>query len=162
MLIGNERFMTTYTQILYHIVFGTKDHSGCLDLDHHDALCDYIAGLLKHKNCFPHKLGGYTDHVHILTALHPSISLADLVKDIKLASAAWIKQEKVFPSFSGWQVGYGAFTCSWSVKSEVQEYIFRQREHHRHQTFREEYIDFLKRAGVAFDESRIDGASNEE
>jgi putative transposase len=151
--------MTTYTQILYHIVVGTKDHFGCLDLDRHDALCGYIAGLLKSKQCTPYKLGGYIDHVHILTSLHPSVPLADLVKDIKLASTAWIRQEKIFPSFSGWQVGYGAFTCSGSVKSEVEEYIARQREHHRRMTFREEYIGFLNRAGVAFDESRIEGVS---
>ncbi len=151
--------MTTYTQILYHIVFGTKDHYGCLDLDRHDTLCGYIAGLLKSKSCTPYKLGGYTDHIHILTSLHPTVALADLVKDIKLASTAWIKQEKAFSCFSGWQVGYGAFTCSWSVKSDVQDYIARQHEHHRKQTFREEYIGFLKRAGVAFDETRIDSTS---
>jgi putative transposase len=151
--------MATYTQILYHIVFGTKDHYGCLNLDRHDALCGYIAGLLKSKQCTPYKLGGYTEHIHILTSLHPSVPLADLVKDIKLASTAWIKQEKIFPSFSGWQVGYGAFTCSWSVKSEVQAYIACQHEHHRRKTFREEYIEFLERAGVSFDKTRIGGAS---
>lgn len=147
--------MTTYTQILYHIVFGTKGHGGHLDLERHDDLCGYIAGILKNKKCMPYKLGGYTDHIHILTELHPSISLAGLVKDIKLATSSWIKQEQLFPSFPGWQEGYGAFTCSWSVKHEVEEYITRQREHHRHKTFREEYIAFLQRAGIDFDEARL-------
>ncbi|NLH16233.1 MAG: IS200/IS605 family transposase [Phycisphaerae bacterium] len=148
--------MTTYTQILYHIVFGTQHHYGCLDLDRHDALCAYIAGILKNHNCIPYKLGGYTDHIHILASLHPSIPLSDLVKDIKLASSSWIKKDKVFPSFSGWQDGYGAFTCSWSVKSEVEEYIARQAEHHRRQSFRQEYMAFLQRAGVDFDDNRFD------
>jgi REP element-mobilizing transposase RayT len=147
--------MTTYTQILYHIVFGTKDHYGCLDLERHDDLCGYIAGILKNKNCMPYKLGGFTEHIHILTALHPSVSLAATVKDIKLAASLWIKNEKIFPSFSGWQEGYGAFTCSWSVKHEIEKYIARQREHHQHKTFKEEYIEFLRRAEMDFDENRL-------
>jgi putative transposase len=137
--------MTTYTQILYHIVFGTKDRYACLDLERHDDLCGYIAGILKNKNCMPYKLGGFSEHVHILTDLHPSLSLAATVKDIKLAASSWIKNEKIFSSFRGWQEGYGAFTCSWSVKREVEKYIACQREHHRHKTFKDEYIEFLRR-----------------
>lgn len=147
--------MATYTQILYHIVFGTRDHSGCLDLERHDDLCGYIAGVLKNKNCTPYKLGGFTEHIHILAELHPSVPLAVLVKDIKLAASSWIKSNKVFSSFCGWQERYGAFTCSWSVKDEVEQYIANQRQHHQHKTFREEYVAFLRRAGIDFDENRL-------
>jgi REP element-mobilizing transposase RayT len=147
--------MATYTQILYHIVFGTKDHYGSLDLQRHDTLCGYIAGILKNKNCMPYKLGGNINHVHILTGLHPSVSLSELIKDIKLGTSSWIKSEKVFPVFSGWQEGYGAFTCSWSVKHDVEDYIANQNEHHKRQTFKEEYIAFLKRAGIEFDENKL-------
>ena len=83
--------MATYTQILYHIVFGTKDHQGTLNLEHHDEVCRYIAGILKNKDCFVYNIGGHADHLHILTHLHPSIALADLVKDTKLATSKWIK-----------------------------------------------------------------------
>ncbi|MBN2514106.1 MAG: transposase [Sedimentisphaerales bacterium] len=152
---GANDIMTTYTQILYHIVFGTRGHYGSLDLEGHETFCGYVAGILKHNKCMPYKLGGFIDHIHILTELHPSASLAGLVKDIKLASSAWIKNENIFPSFSGWQEGYGAFTCSWSVKDDVEDYIARQQEHHLHKSFKEEYISFLQRAGIEFDENRL-------
>jgi REP element-mobilizing transposase RayT len=144
--------MATYTQILYHIVFGTKDHVRCLDLARHDSLCGYIAGILKHKNCMPYKLGGYLDHVHILVDLHPACALSELIKDIKLGTSHWIKNETVFADFSGWQDGYGAFTCSWKDKDRIVSYIANQQEHHRRKTFREEYIEMLKRSGIEFNE----------
>ena len=147
--------MTTYTQILYHIVFGTKDHDGTLDIKFHDELCRYIAGILKNKKCFIHKIGGYVDHVHILTNLHPSLAVADTVKDVKLATSKWIKKENKFSHFDGWQDGYGAFTCSWKDKERIINYISNQEEHHRRKTFREEYIDMLKMCGIEFDEKYL-------
>lgn len=77
--------MATYTQILYHIVFGTKNRAGTLDQENHDPLWRYIAGVLRNKDCTVYIVGGYTNHVHILTSVHPSQTLADLVKDVKLA-----------------------------------------------------------------------------
>jgi len=144
--------MATYTQILYHIVYGTKNHQRPLDLERHDDLCRYKAGILRNKNCVVYKVGGHDDHLHILTSLHPSLALADLVKDVKLAASGWIKEEKVFPHFGGWQDGYGAFTCSWKDKDRIENYIANQREHHRHKTFREEYMEMLRKAGIEFDE----------
>ena len=144
--------MATYTQILYHIVYGTKDHQATLDLDRHEDLCRYTAGILRNKNCVVYKVGGDIDHLHILTSLHPSLTLANLVKDVKLASSGWIKNEKVFSHFGGWQDGYGAFTCSWKDKDRIANYIANQREHHRRKTFREEYMEMLKKAEVEFDE----------
>jgi REP element-mobilizing transposase RayT len=147
--------MATYTQILYHIVYGTKNHNGTLDLERHGELCKYTAGILKNKNCFVYKVGGYTEHLHILAELHPTIALADLVKDVKLAQSKWIKANKIFPAFDGWQDGYGAFTCSWKDKERIINYIANQIEHHRHKTFREEYIEMLQQAGIEFDEKYL-------
>jgi len=144
--------MATYTQILYHIVYGTKNHNGTLDLERHDELCRYTAGVLKNKKCFVHKVGGYTEHLHMLTDMHPSVALADLVKDTKLAQSKCIKTKKIFSAFDGWQDGYAAFTCSWKDKERIIHYIANQIEHHRHKTFREEYIEMLQRAGIEFDE----------
>lgn len=144
--------MATYTQILYHIVYGTNNHNGTLDLDRHEELCRYTAGILMNKNCFVYKIGGYTEHLHILTSLHQTIALAELIKDVKLAQSKWIKANKVFPAFDNWQDGYGAFTCSWKDKKRIIKYIENQAEHHRHKTFREEYIEMLQKAGVEFDE----------
>lgn len=147
--------MSTYTQILYHLVFGTKNHNATLDLQQHEQLCRYMSGLLRNKNCLPYRLGGYTDHVHILFSLHPSCCLSDTVKDVKLATSKWIKDKKVFPLFDGWQEGYGAFTCSWSVKPDVEKYIANQIEHHHQKSFREEYLEMLQRAGIEFDEKYL-------
>jgi putative transposase len=143
--------MATYTQILYHIVFGTKNRVATLDLKHHDLLWRYVAGVLRNKQCVVYCVGGYTNHLHILSSLHPSLSLADSIKDIKLAASKWNKQEKLFPDFSGWQDGYGAFTCAWSDKERIQHYIENQYEHHQTKTFEEEYESMLKRAGITYD-----------
>ena len=147
--------MATYTQILYHIVYGTKNHNGTLDLERHDELCRYTARILQNKNCFVYKIGGYTEHLHILTELHPTIALADLVKDIKLAQSKWIKIKKIFPRFDSWQDGYGAFTCSWKDKDRITNYIENQSEHHHRKTFCEEYIEMLQQVEIKFDEKYL-------
>ena len=147
--------MATYTQILYHLVFGTKDHDGTLDIEHHDEVCSYIAGILKNKDCFAYKVGGNIDHIHILTTLHPSIGLADAVKSLKTSAGKWIKKSGKFPHFDGWQEGYGAFTCSWKDKGRIVNYIANQREHHHRKTFREEYIEMLSKCGIEFDEKHL-------
>ena len=147
--------MATYTQILYHIVYGTKNHNCTLDLERHNELCRYTAGILQNKKCFIHKVGGYTEHLHILTELHPSIALADLVKDTKLATSKWIKAKNIFPVFDSWQNGYGAFSCSWKDKDRIINYIANQIEHHRHKTFQEEYIEMLQQAGIEFNEKYL-------
>ena len=104
--------MSTYTQIIYQIVFGTKRRERTLTKDKRDDLYKYISGVLKNKNCHLYRIGGVEDHIHILTDLHPAVSLSSLVKDIKLSSTAYIKESKMFPQFDGWQNGYGAFTYS--------------------------------------------------
>ncbi|MDH4203266.1 MAG: transposase [Phycisphaerae bacterium] len=147
--------MATYTQILYHIVYGTKDHNGTLNLERHDELCRYTAGILMNNNCFVYKVGGHTEHLHILTGLHPTIALANVVKDLKLAQSKWIKKKNVFPAFDNWQDGYGAFTCSWKDKERIINYIANQIEHHHHKTFRGEYIEMLQQAGIEFDEKYL-------
>lgn len=102
-----------------------------------------------------HQINGFTDHLHILTSLHPSIALADFVKDIKLACTQWIRKENLFPDFIGWQEGYGAFTDSLQEKPRLVEYIRTQKEHHRRTTFQEEYMALLRKAGVSFDEAHL-------
>lgn len=144
--------MATYTQIIYHIVFSTKDREPVLAAERRRDLFAYIWGVLKDKQCHLYRLNGVADHVHILTGLHPTVALADLVKDIKIASSAWIKDEKVFQGFSHWQDGYGAFTCCMKEKDALIEYIKNQEEHHRTTTFADEYRQLLVEAGIEFDE----------
>ncbi len=93
--------------------------------------------------------------MHILSGLHPSVSLADFVKDIKVGGSAWIKQQRVFPRFSHWQEGYGAFTLSIREKNAVIEYIKNQEEHHKKLSFRDEFRQLLEEAGIEFDEKYL-------
>ncbi|MBM4167277.1 MAG: IS200/IS605 family transposase [Ignavibacteria bacterium] len=144
--------MSTYTQILYQIVFGTKNREQTLDKENRNELYKYICGILKNKNCHLYQIDGVSEHIHIVTHLHPSIALALLVKDIKLASSQFIKTENLFPKFNGWQDGYGAFTYSIQEKEKLIQYVKSQEEHHRKKTFKEEYISLLNEHGIEFDE----------
>jgi len=120
-----------------------------------EALYKYIWGIIKNKNCHLYRIGGVQDHIHIITHIHPSIALADFVKDIKIASNEFIKSEKIFPYFDSWQVGYGGFTYAFSSKDNLINYVKNQREHHKTVNFREEYIQLLKKHGIEFDEKYL-------
>lgn len=117
-----------------------------------EKLYSFISGILKNKECHLYRINGVEDHLHIATHIHPSVALANLVKDIKLASTDFIKETKLFPNFTGWQVGYGAFTYSIGAKENLIRYIMNQKKHHKIKTFKEEYIDLLKECKIEFDE----------
>ena len=147
--------MSTYTQILYQIVFGTKYREKVLLKDGRDELFKYITGLIKNKNCHLYIINGVEDHIHIVTHLHPTVSLSSLVKDIKLASSIYIKENSLFKDFINWQEGYGAFTYSIKEKDRLIEYVKNQEEHHRKKSFREEYVKLLGEHGIEFDEKYL-------
>ena len=144
--------MSTYTQILYQIVFSTKNRESTLIKSDRSELFRYIFGILRNKKCHSYRINGVEDHIHILTHLHPSVSLSGLVKDIKLASTNHIKSKSLFKNFHGWQAGYGAFTYSIKEKDRLIVYIKNQEEHHRHITFTDEFIKLLKENNIEFDE----------
>ena len=144
--------MSTYTQILYQIVFSTKDRERTLSEEKRLDLFKYIWGLLKEKRCTLYQVGGVEDHLHIITHVHPSVAVADLVKDIKLATSRHIKVEHLFPYFGGWQEGYGAFSYSIDAKDNLVAYAKNQVEHHKTATFKEEYMALLKEHHVEYDE----------
>jgi REP element-mobilizing transposase RayT len=147
--------MGTYTQILYQLVFATKSRERTLSENKRDDLYKYISGILKNKKCQLFRINGTEDHLHILTHLHPAVSLSNLIKDIKIASSLWIKENDVFSNFSGWQVGYGAFTYSIKEKDRLIEYIKDQQNHHKIKTFNEELIQLLNEHGVEYDEKYL-------
>ena len=144
--------MSTFTAIAYHIIFSTKDRAPILRPDRRPELFRYIWGIIRNRDGHLYRINGVEDHLHLLTSLHPSVCLADLVKDIKTGSARWIKQNAVFKGFSHWQEGYGAFTCSRSDLDRIVDYIKQQEKHHRKTTFAEEYRKLLTEAGIKFDE----------
>jgi REP element-mobilizing transposase RayT len=143
--------MSTYTQILYHIVFATKNRKPALQKEHRDDLYKYIWGIIEKRNSHLYRIGGIEDHVHILCSLHPSIALADLIKEIKVATSGWIKSNNAFPEFSNWQVGYGAFTCSAKSKDRIVEYIKGQELHHAKESSPNELKRLLTEANIEYD-----------
>ena len=147
--------MSTYTQLIYQIVFSTKDRNNTLLESNREKLFRYIWGILKSKNCTIYQINGMEDHLHIATHIHPTIALSTLVKDIKVSSSNWIKQENIFPNFESWQLGYGAFTYSIKEKEALIHYIKNQKEHHQLKCFKEEYIDLLREHGIDFNEKYL-------
>ena len=144
--------MSTYTQILYQIVFSTNKREETL-LDHNrQELFKYITGILQNKNCHIYRINGVYDHIHIVTHVHPTIAIASLVKDIKLASSKYIRENRLFPLFDGWQDGYGAFTYSFRDKDNLIEYVINQEIHHRSKSSKDELFDLLNENGVDYDE----------
>jgi len=148
--------MSTFTQILYQIVFGSKDYTTFLNRDNQGKLFGYIVGMLNKRNCHSYQVGGYANHIHIVTHLSPTINLADLVREIKKAShEMMVRDKKSFPDFPGWQVGYGAFTYHISMKPILINYVLNQEKHHKGITFREEMIQLLNDNLVPFNEEYL-------
>ncbi len=147
--------MSTFTQILYQIVYCTKYRSPSLKEENRTELYKYIWGILKNKHCVLYQIGGIEDHLHIVTHLHASVALADLVKDIKLSSAEFIKNQYLFPDFNGWQEGYAAFTYSMNAKENLISYVKNQEDHHRKKTFTEELKGLLQEHRITFDEKYL-------
>ncbi len=122
-----------------------------MNKDNRETLFKYIWGLLKNKNCHLYRINGVEDHIHIITHLHPTIALADLVKSIKIASSGFIKEQALFSGFDYWQDGYAAFTYSFDAKENLIEYVKNQETHHHKKTFKEELVELLQANEVEFD-----------
>lgn len=113
-----------------------------------------LGGISRGKGAQPLLIGGHIDHVHLLTSLPRTLTIAEFVKELKRSTTKWIKAEKGLTSFS-WQNGYGTFSVSSSRIEVVKAYIRKQDEHHRKVTFQEEYLAFLQRHDVTYDERYI-------
>ena len=147
--------MSTYTQILYQLVFSTKHRNPTLLKENRRDLYKCIWGILNNKNCMVYQIGGVEDHTHIVFDLHSSIALSNLVKDIKLGATSFIKEKGIFPDFGGWQDGYGAFTYDIASKEKLVNYVKNQEEHHKTQNSVDELRQMLNELGVPFDEKYL-------
>jgi REP element-mobilizing transposase RayT len=147
--------MSTYTQILFQIVFSTKNRERTMKTEKRVELYKYIWGIMKNKKCHLYQIGGIEDHIHIVTHIHPTISLSALIKDIKVASSEYIKKESLFQNFTGWQDGYAAFTYSLSEKDKLVNYVKNQVEHHKVITYHEELKQLLIEQKIEFDEKYL-------
>ena len=146
---------STYLSLHYHIVFGTKDRVPSIDSAWRSRLHEYLGRTIRRLGGFPEEVGGVADHVHLLTGLKATHCLADVMREVKKASSIWVHDELRIPSFA-WQEGYAAFTGSATARESVRRYIVNQEEHHRGRSFREEVIEMLEKAGVAYDPKYLD------
>jgi REP element-mobilizing transposase RayT len=145
----------TYTQILFQVVFAVKGRQSLISEKHREQVEKYVCGIIANKKSKPLAIYCNPDHCHILIGLHPSVSISEMARDIKANSSKWINENKwVLGKFS-WQEGYGAFTYSRSQLSQVVQYIRNQPEHHRKKTFREEYMDFLQKFDIEYEDKYV-------
>ncbi|MBN2842578.1 MAG: transposase [Sedimentisphaerales bacterium] len=142
--------MAAYTQILYHIVWSTKNLEGVLSLERQGDLQRFIMGKIHDKDCNAMAVGGYLEHIHVLTTVNPDISLHDLVDYLKQTTENWIKENQLFPDFHGWQDGYGAITCSWQKRGPLSHYIENQEYQHHCLTYQEEIEEMLTKSGINY------------
>lgn len=145
---------STHLSLHYHIVFGTKDHEAMIHPTWRGDLHAYLGGVIRTADGIPESVGGVSDHVHLLIGLRATHRLADVLRELKAVSSLWVHNEIGLRAFA-WQEGYGAFTIGPSQRAAVRRYIEGQAEHHRTRTFREEYLELLRRNGVEFDERYV-------
>jgi REP element-mobilizing transposase RayT len=144
---------STHLSLHDHIIFSTKGRRRIIAETWRADLHAYIGGIVRDIGAVAGCIGGPGDHVHALVGLKATHLLADVVRQMKRGSSAWIHQHGV--SKFAWQEGYGAFTVSPSQWSRVQRYIANQIEHHRTKTFEEEYVELLRLSRVEFDEKYL-------
>lgn len=145
----------TYSQIYIQIVFAVKGRENLIGKSWKDELHKYIAGIIKKKEQKPIIVNGMPDHIHAFIGLRPVMSIADIVRDIKNNSSNFINDKKFVKGKFSWQEGYGAFSYSHSHIDNVYQYILNQEEHHKKKTFKEKYIEFLKKFEIAHDEKYL-------
>lgn len=145
----------TYTSLHYHIVFSTKNRERWIAPEMEERVWSYLGGIAKENNMTPIQIGGVEDHVHLLLGASPTLAPSKIAQLVKGGSSAWIHD--TFPSLRvfSWQDGYGAFTVSRSNVDDVAAYIRGQREHHRHKSFQEEYLAFLQKHGIPYEDRYV-------
>ena len=143
---------SSYCNLLYHIIFSTKNREPWLATAIRPRIHQYLGGAIRDENGIAMVINGTADHVHILAKLRQDKAISKLVGELKANSSGWIS--RTFKDAAGfeWQEGYGAFTVSQSMLSKVHRYIERQEEHHRQVSFLEEFKVLLKAHGLPFDE----------
>jgi REP element-mobilizing transposase RayT len=141
----------TYTQLFVQLIFAVKNRDAVLHKKYRQGIFKYMGGILTNLKHKPIIINGTNNHVHILFGLNPDISISKTVHDIKRNSSLFINDNRMCMGKFQWQEGYGAFTYSRSQLDKVYNYIQNQEEHHSNKTFREEYVQFLEKFEVEYD-----------
>jgi len=144
----------TYSQLYIQIVFAVKGRQCFIKESFRDELQKYISGIIKEKKQKLYAIYCMPDHTHIFVSIKPDIAISDLVRDIKANSSSFIKEKHFVKNFL-WQTGFGAFSYSKSQASNVVDYILRQPEHHKKKTFKQEYIEFLQKFEIEYDDKYL-------
>ena len=145
----------TFSQIYIQVVFAVKGRQNLIQKAWKDDLHKYMAGIIKGKKQKSIIVNGMPDHIHAFIGLKPAMAVSDLVRDIKNNSTNFINDRKLVKGKFLWQDGYGSFSYGHSQIDKVYKYILNQEQHHRKKTFREEYLDFLKKFEVPYDEKYL-------
>jgi putative transposase len=145
----------SFSQIYIQIVFSVKGRENLINKQWKDELHKYIAGIIKGKEQKSIIVNGMPDHIHAFIGIKPAISVSDLVRDIKNNSSNFINEKKFVKGKFSWQEGYGAFSYSHSHIKNVYNYILNQETHHRIMTFKEEYLEFLKKFEITYNEKYL-------
>ena len=145
----------TYTQLYIQTVFAVQNRVNLIQDFWREELHKYIAGIVRNQE---HKLiavNSVSDHLHLFVGLNPKQSISNFMQEVKQSSSKWINEKRFVKGKFSWQSGYGAFSYSHSHINDVVVYIARQEEHHKTKTFREEYLEFLDKFDVPYDERYI-------
>jgi putative transposase len=142
----------SFTNLLYHIIFSTKERRPLITSAYEPRLYEYIGGIIKGTGGISLAINGAEDHVHVLAKLRPDRAISDVLRDLKSNATGWMHD--VFPEVRdfSWQRGYGAFTVSQSNVEEVRRYLQRQKKHHQTVSSRDEFIRCLKANGIEYDQ----------
>ena len=144
--------MSTHQQLLYHVVFSTKNRKRYLHEGIRESVFAYMAGTCKGLGGFAIKVNGFYDHVHLLVRIRARVAVSEFIGQLKASTSKHINDTQGRIAKFGWQNGYGAFTVSVSRKEAVYQYIEGQMEHHSNQTFQQEYLHLLNKHEVEYDE----------
>ena len=146
---------STHHGIFVHVVFSTKLRCPVIADEWRDELFAYIGGTVRDHKATILQSGGIEDHIHLLAKIHPSFAISDTVKLLKANSSRWINEQRKINAKFQWQRGYGVFSVSQSLADRLKQYIANQREHHKRQSFRDEYLELLRRHKIEFDERYV-------
>jgi putative transposase len=141
--------------LLTHIVFSTNDRTPVLDATVRPALHAYLATVSRNVDCECFRVGGVADHVHLAVRLSRTITMAQLIEELKTSSSKWLKTQSPALAAFAWQRGYGAFSVGPSDLNALLHYIDTQEEHHKTRTFQDEYRAFLTKYGIEYDERYV-------
>jgi REP element-mobilizing transposase RayT len=153
--IQEKVMANTYTQINIHAIFAVNGRENIITEKFSEELFKYISGILSIQGQYPLAVNGYKDHVHIFFELSTTMTVAKVLEEVKSSSTLWIKDRRYTNGKFAWQKGYGAFSYSKSQRNDVIQYIRNQKEHHAGKTFREEYMDMLKKFDMSFEDAYL-------